>query len=261
MPIENASNRTAEAAATKEEIRILAECALAVVANRIAPCGRRTEAAMVRDLCNAMLQQNRTHQNLALSRMAANDIGTAEICEKYLPAVARMLGDRWVRDELSFVQVTHGAYRLQEVIRSYGRQYAKAGMSVPTPQAVLICVPDFEQHCLGAFLAADQFRRLGAWVQLGIGFGADEIIAAARRQDYAMIGLSAASTKSVVPLCRLVDKLQIALNRRNPIVIGGNVVNCGVDLKRETGADLVTADVARAFQCLEPAQGEKQPDA
>lgn len=260
MPTENASNRDACAPPRTAEVRALAERALAVVANRIAPSRRRTEEAMVRDLCNAMLQHGRSYQQVVLSRMAASGIGTAEIYETYLPAVARLLGERWVRDELSFIEVTHGAHRLQEAVRNYGRQYAKGGLTLPNARAVLVCVPDFEQHSLGAFMAANQFRRLGNWVQMGIGLGTEEILETVGRHDFTMIGLSAASTKSVAPMCCLIDKLRTAFQNCAPIVIGGNVVNCENDLKQVTGADLVTTDVKQAVRFCEMMRRVEEAD-
>ncbi|WP_116132298.1 B12-binding domain-containing protein [Tropicimonas sp. IMCC34043] len=246
MKSDNASSRSTQCTPSRAEIRQLAELALDIVAHKAGPPPRETEESRVRDLCNSMLHHSRCYQQIVLSRLAASGIGAAEIFERYLPAVADMLGERWVRDEITFVDVTHASIRLQEVVRHYGRQYAGEDLRLSCGQAVLMCVPRFEQHSLGAFMAANQLRRLGLVVQMGIGFSENEIIESMKHHNFSMIGLSASSQKSVAPLCRLVNNLRRSLPESVPIIIGGKVVNCGVDIQQVTGADMATIDVQDA---------------
>ncbi|MEM8571220.1 MAG: cobalamin B12-binding domain-containing protein [Pseudomonadota bacterium] len=259
MRINHAVGRPGPLSDRQSEIQALAEQALAIVADRIIAKSRPSDETYVRDLCNAFLHPNKTHQQIVLSRMSACGISSPVIYEKYLPAVAHLLGERWVRDEITFVDVTKGSHRLQDVMRVYGREYVKSGNAVQNDHTAYMCVPDFENHSVGVFMAANQLRRMGVWVQLGIGVGATDIIEAARRHDFSMIGISAASNKSVAPICGLVDKLRSSLAGPTKIVIGGNIVNCGVDLLHETGADLVTCNIRDAalhcgmIRCLKSA--------
>ena len=228
------------------EIKVLAECALAVVADRIVSLRRPTADLLERDLCNAVLHPNPGHVQVVLSRMTSLGIDAAEIFEAYLPAVCQMLGERWARDEITFVDVTNATYRLQEVARLYRRKYTSTEEAPATGMTAYKCVPAFENHCLGMFLAANELRRAGIWVQRAIGVHLDDIVAAIRKHDFDMIGISAGSYKSIAPLCTLVDKIRTALERPVRIVIGGNIVNCGLDVRQVTGADLATINVLDA---------------
>ena len=249
MP-DNVTNDTNEnlivVAQRDREIKFLAECALAVVADRIVSLRRPTADILERDLCNAVLHPNPGHVQAVLSRMTAMGIGAAEIFEDYLPAVCQLLGERWVRDEITFVDVTNATYRLQEVARLYGRKYTSTDAAPPEGKSAYMCVPAFENHCLGMFLAANELRRAGIWVQRAIGVHLDDIVAATRKHDFDMIGISAESYKSIAPLCTLVDKLRAISERHVKIVIGGNIVNCGLDVRQVTGADLATINALDA---------------
>lgn len=260
MPLNQTREDRSDALEMRQnDIQALAERALAVVAHKIGSRAAPSGKTRVRDLCNAMLHPNRVHQQLVLSRMVASGVSSTEIYEKVLPSVAHMLGERWVRDEISFVDVTQASQRLQEVIRILGAQYAKSGTAIPSAHTVYMCVPAFEDHSMGVFMAANQLRRMGVWVQLGIGVEIQDIVEAVSRHKFSMIGISAASYKSIAPLSGLIDNLRAELKRPTDIVVGGNVMNCGIDVMRETGADLVTTNVRDAarhcgiIRCVEGA--------
>ena len=78
-------------------------------------------------------------------------------------------------DTLSFSQVTIGAARLQEIVRSLGHTDVSGSVTVPLGHRILLVIPPEEDHTLGAFVAANQFRRYGLWVHLAIRQSADEV--------------------------------------------------------------------------------------
>ena len=58
-------------------------------------------------------------------------------------------------------------------------------------------IPPEEDHTLGAFVAANQFRRYGLWVHLAIGQSHDEVAETVAAQDFEMIGISGAGRRAL----------------------------------------------------------------
>jgi len=194
----------------------------------------------VEDFCEALVApSDQAHQNV-ISLLVARGVPAEQIYGKFIPAAARMLGERWVRDELGFMDVTTGAARLQNLVRAYS--CSQAPVSVPLGQSVLLVVPSFEQHTLGAFLAADAFRRAGLWVHLAIWQEPADIAAQAKTGQFGLIGISASCTKFLEPLEDFVEKARRLAAGTPPIVIGGALVNLTDELERKTGADFATND-------------------
>ena len=69
--------------------------------------------------------------------------------------------------------------------------------TIPLGHRILIAIPEGEEHTLGAFIAASQFRRYGIWVHMAIGQNADEIAQTVRNQGFDMLGISGSGRKSL----------------------------------------------------------------
>jgi len=139
-------------------IRCLAESALKILAERKQGARSGGSQDWVERLCDAVVSDSETSHQKVISSMISRGITSDDVFDVYLPAVARELGERWVRDEANFVQVTLGTGRLQTLIRE--RAGLGAGSADGTGR-VLMVLPPFEAHALGVFIAADQIRRAG----------------------------------------------------------------------------------------------------
>jgi methylmalonyl-CoA mutase cobalamin-binding subunit len=109
-------------------------------------------------------------------------------------------------------------------------------------------VPAFEDHSIGAFVAADQFRRHGLWVHMAIGLEAGELSDLAGSGRFAMIGVTSGSAKTLEPLVDLVDCLRADSQNRPPIVVGGNFVTRSKDAGKRIGADFVVRTAREAIE-------------
>lgn len=229
---------------TDMRIQTLARTAVHQLAGKLAQERSSAPGTTIDDFCDALAApSDQAHQNI-ISLLVARGVPTEQIYGKFIPAAARMLGERWVRDELGFMEVTTGAARLQNLVRAYSS--SQAPVSVPLGQSVLLVVPSFEQHTLGAFLAADGFRQAGLWVHLAIWQEARDIAAQARTGQFGLIAISASCTKHLEALGDLVDKTRRQAEVTPPIVIGGALVNLADDIESRTGADFATNDPRRA---------------
>ncbi|MEL6977509.1 MAG: hypothetical protein AAGM38_02375 [Pseudomonadota bacterium] len=249
------------------DVGSLAAAALSVLAaERCAPrdAGRDDRfAARIDALCGALTHADAAHARAHMSKLRAFGVEADEFVDRVAPAAARRLGAQWVGDQLSFAEVSIGAARLQKAVRALEdapRRAHAAGPSAPQQrgaaplgQCVLMVVPDFEQHTLGAFVAADRLRRLGLWTEVRVGLSLREIAALAATQRFAAVGLSSSSRRALDPLRRLIESLRRDAGFSGVIGVGGVVATMSDEARRSLEADIVTADAAR-FAALCEAQ-------
>ena len=108
-------------------------------------------------------------------------------------------------------------------------------------------IPPEEDHTLGAFVAASQFRRYGLWVHLAIGQSADEVAETVAAQDFEMIGISGAGRRSLDSVGRLVSTIKRRCPQCAPVVVGGNMCNLESRVLDLTGANFVTTNPRQAM--------------
>jgi methanogenic corrinoid protein MtbC1 len=230
-------------------IRFLAESALRVLAE-----ARQGELPSTRDgwverLCHSLMSESETSHHRTVSMMIANGIPSGDIIERYIPAVAKRLGEMWVRDDVSFVDVTLAAGRLQGLVRARADiNGPAAGRTIPLGQSVLLVLPEFEDHSLGAFVAADQFRRHGQWVHMAIGLSPSELLHEISERDFAMVGFTCGTEKSVDMLSELVDYLRSNGEGLPPLVVGGQAVGLVNDVANRLGVDHAVASTREAVE-------------
>jgi methylmalonyl-CoA mutase cobalamin-binding subunit len=229
-------------------IRYLVESALRSVASTSQSDQPGTRDEWVAHLAAAMVSDSETSHRAAISALVASGVSSSEVHQIYIPAVARYLGEMWVNDRASFVDVTVGSARLQALLREAGEP-AEIGLidrSIPLGQSVLMVIPPYEDHALGAFVAADQFRRHGLWVHMGIGLTRDELVDLIASSRFSLVGLTAATWTSVEQAGEFVDYIRAGLNHCPPMVIGGRAVSEPAKVERLTGVDYAVKTVREA---------------
>lgn len=185
-----------------------------------------------------------------IAALVASGISQEEVFQSYVPAAARYLGELWVSDQASFVDVTVAASRLQGVFRQQdGRASPRwPDRSVPLGQSVLVAIPEFEQHALGAFVAADNLRRHGLWVHMAIGLKNEELAELIGSQRFAMLGISIATPNAVEKTTDLIDYIRANTEHTPPIVVGGRMVEENENLVLRTGADFAVRTARDAIE-------------
>ncbi|OAN73674.1 hypothetical protein A8B78_18005 [Jannaschia sp. EhC01] len=212
------------------------------------------------DLCDAYLSDRNEDRHQIIHQMRADGISTVEIIDHVIPAVAAVLGQRWTDNAISFVEVTIGTARLQEAVRALiahglsstgtylDNDKNSAGPDrVHTPR-VLLVIPRPEHHTLGAFVAADQFRRFGYAVDIAVDQHPKEVAVTLRDRRYSMIGISIAGRRTLASSRELVDIIRATVTRVTPIVLGGSLLDTDQDLKMATGVDHVARTVRDALE-------------
>lgn len=151
---------------------------------------------------------------------------------------ARLLGDYWEEDSISFTDVTIGLSRLQQVVRTLGwKRTHPDGPDHSAPSALFAPVTN-EQHTFGLFIIEDSFRRAGwrTWMETsGID---DDVVEMVRSHWFDLVGLSASLDTSPERVMSIVVEIRKA--SRNPglfIMVGGRLFIERPELVSMVGAD------------------------
>jgi methanogenic corrinoid protein MtbC1 len=196
------------------DVKTLAEKALVKIA------GQSTRKNGV--LCSSLLDQfsaslldpmDGAHCD-TVAQMTANGISATDIIDLYIPESARQIGDLWVSDQCSFVDVSVAASRLQRLLRSVARRFDATVFLDQPPQRVLIVVPEGEQHSLGGALVVNQMQRAGIGAEITLGTSLETLRALVAKTPYALVGLSVGSEKTLDRIGTLIDA--IIAEKRHP---------------------------------------------
>jgi methylmalonyl-CoA mutase cobalamin-binding subunit len=193
-------------------------------------------------LLQLLLRNDGFDPSALLADMVARRLDVATVACSYVPEAARLLGEWWLADKVSFVDVTVGTERLHALVREVDGQLDHA-TQVIGPSA-LILVAEAEQHTLGAFVLALQLRAAGLSAMVRVAPGSSELtqLMAANRFDLALVsvGCSAALSSGI----GLVRMLRHITGGGMAIYVGGSIPISDERLVSETGADRALRDVS-----------------
>ena len=175
---------------------------------------------------------------------ASSSLDMAEI---YVPRTAELLGTGWTCDELDFGQVSIASARLQSMLRQLEEGWAapSAGRDAHCP-AMVVGVPDGEQHTLGATVLAGQLRHRGMSVHLDITLDHASLASALQSQRFVGIFLSVSGARHLES-CRHMVEMCRKQGQGTPVIIGGTILEHQNDITDLTGCDLATSDMVDAL--------------
>jgi len=190
-----------------------------------------------------------------IAELQAGGVAVESIYLDLLAPTARALGEMWVDDECTFVDVTLGVSRLQLVLRDLSQMFVRdRAESALAGRVLLACMPG-EQHSLGLFMVAEFFIRDGWGVRVGPPLAEHDLLADVRSSWYDVVGFSVSCDSRIDQLKREIGRVRKA--SRNPrllVMAGGNAFNVQPDLVARVGADAsaVNAELApeRARQLM-----------
>ncbi len=231
-------------------IRFLVESALRTLNSKVVAAQPRTRDQWIGRLCQALMSETDGEYQAVINALIATGVDPEDVYQSYVPSAARFLGELWVSDRASFVDVTIGASRLQSLFRGSDLDVASrlADRSIPLGQSVLMVIPEYEQHALGAFVIADNLRRHGLWVHMAIGLKDSELADLIRSSRFGMIGISVATRATVEKTTNLVDYIRSQVDYLPPVVIGGRVVDEDETAVMRTGADFAVRTAREAIE-------------
>jgi MerR family transcriptional regulator, light-induced transcriptional regulator len=188
------------------------------------------------------------HREVAAQMLSAG-VPAAEICDLYVPAVARCLGDEWSDDTMSFAEVSIGASRLQALLRDVALDPWQDPAD-DRSQIALMVLAD-ENHTLGAMVLTGQLRRQGASVRLVLDRSQIEMSRLARGGDFDAVLVSVALADDVSAVKRMITMLRELTGSGTLFVVGGGILEIGPERVCEnTGADHATSDPRAVLELI-----------
>lgn len=194
-----------------------------------------------------------------LESMADRRLSAETVALRYVPEAARCLGEQWLADEISFVDVTVCTERLHGLVRQMDEDLVDTGR-ILGPSA-LVLVAEAEQHTLGAFVLALQLRAAGFSAVVRVAPVASELtqLLSANRFDLALVSLGCSA--ALESGAGLVRTLKLLSKGEMCIFVGGSIPVSDDRLLAATGADRALRDVSALLAeyeaCLEGRELER----
>lgn len=172
------------------------------------------------------------------------------LADVYIPEAARQMGDAWLNDRLSWMDVSIATARLQSLLREIGAAWIADQADDFGRGVVLLLVPQGEQHTLGPMVAMGQLRRLGISVCLRFAPSHRELSNLLDEKQFNAILISVATEERVKSATILVRFLRSIGKKLPPLVVGGPIVHEKPQLMSCIGADYSCIDIFTAMEAI-----------
>ncbi|MCL3883073.1 cobalamin-dependent protein [Marivita sp. GX14005] len=182
-------------------------------------------------------------------RMLDSGIPAEMICEQFIPDVARLLGQGWCEDDITFTTVTIGSSRLQRILREIGSGKSDdCNGPIDAPEtSVLLLMSHDADHTLGVMVLASKLRRAGISVKLSIGETTAALLDTMNSTRFGAIFMSACVEGDLPALRDLVGEIRKFETPTPPIVLGGQIVTQDNHSLDVAGVDKITNDLDQAL--------------
>ena len=229
-----------------EHVDAFASTVISLLRNRQAVSPEGLRQFVLDHLVRAVQSHSEFSADAVLDELQGYRLTPDSIIDQYVPAAARVMGEQWEADQISFSDVTIGALRLQALL-SEASVLTRIDTSGPANTLfAMVIIPQNEQHFLGASVVAGQLRRMGCEVAMSFDedFGVLNGRLIVEAPDLIMITCARRETlESVKQTVQLIRK---ALKDRPVIALGGAIEASARAVREQTGVDIVTNSTAEA---------------
>ena len=169
---------------------------------------------------------------------------TAEVMiADLLPGAARYLGWMWETDACTFVEVTYGLSRLQQMLHRCAPQLRVGQDRFGAGRRALLTTMPGEQHSFGLCVVEEWFRNAGWTVETERPKTATDLSRAVHVRGFDVVGLSISADRSAGQINSLIRTLRRnACNPHMKVVVGGCVIARRPDIARSVSADIVASE-------------------
>jgi methanogenic corrinoid protein MtbC1 len=176
-----------------------------------------------------------------------------------LAPVARWMGEEWKEDRLSFIEVSMGLWRLQEVLRhiSAGTSRDPGGQGT----ALFAAMPG-DQHSFGTAMVHECFVIAGWDAELILEATRQQLVEAVATSRIDLIGLTISSDCPVERIASLIRAVRsVSMNPNLCVMIGGRLPMENPNLVALAGADATAATAPAAVKLANRIVGANQMSA
>ena len=195
-----------------------------------------------------------------IDALRAEGLSIEAVMLQLMTPAARRLGDLWLDDKLSFLDVTAGLGRLQGVMRALGPDFDGDMPGQIHGKKILLAPASGEQHIFGLSVVAAFFRRAGWDVTFEPRIAFEDLLILVRAERFTAIGLSVANDRFLTAFPGQVEALRRAsLNENVTLLAGGPAFLQDPELHKRVGVDAVACDATEAVQMAEALSGQTAP--
>lgn len=197
-----------------------------------------------------------------VEEVMARGVPVDAILVDLLAPTARLLGEWWEDDRCTFVDVTMGLWRLQEVVHEIaGRAPAERLRTLGGRRALFSATPG-DQHDFGTVVIDELFRHDGWMTERPTGADASELVRLVGGTWFDLVGLTVSCNSHLGPLTSLIAALRnVSRNPRLCVMVGGRVFGDDPALALRVGADATACDaklaVTMAAEMIRTREGER----
>lgn len=217
------------------EHHVIPRLMLAHAGAEATPCGparRVPTEEEVRELARRSLSPEFPQTLEYVEEMVRDGLSLESAHIDLIAPAARLLGDDWLKDERSFVDVTVGLATLHQLVNAL--RASGPGPMLTRGTVALVTAP-LEQHTLGIHMLGELVRAAGWGAYVWPTPSEDELVDLVTEQSITLVGISVSCDDLLVPLATLVGKLKKAgKNPQMAIMLGGAIDL--VEPAREMGA-------------------------
>lgn len=210
----------------------------------------RVSAKRLGEFCDVLLQPLPEQALAFIAALQAQGVSPQAIRYGYIAGAARLLGDRWDRNKVSFMDVTVATghlYALMRAVKPDPQEHPGTHHGVRS--ALFAAVPG-ETHTLGITLASDTFRNHGWAIDLRISDDHDSLVRLVEKTRPAVIGLSLSTRERMADLIRLVLALRIVVPHAT-IGVAPGLEMSDAEIRDIVDIDLVFRDARHALADLD----------
>ena len=172
------------------------------------------------------------------------------ILDSYLPTIAKQLGDAWVADEISFSDVTIALGKIQFLNSKFEPLYISCINSEYYKTKTLVIIPKGEDHTYGGIAATRKLRGMGIDAFLIFEFKKNELENLLFERNYDFIGISSANNFMIEKVNHLSTKISDIVEKKTPVVLGGNLVNTYKQTNGKLKVDFITQNLEEILNQL-----------
>ncbi len=194
-----------------------------------------------------------------VDELRAAGVSLTSVYIDLLAATARLLGEMWEQDRVSFLDVTVGLCTLHQVLFRLGPDLPEEPSGGAGTGRVLLAPVPGETHVFGALIVARFFARAGwrTWTELD----ADEarLSGLIAEHGFDVVGLSLSCDREAEELRGMIGRLRDAAGPRRPqIFVGGHAIERRPDLVEAIGADATSPDPVEAVAIASAGLGRRE---
>jgi len=217
---------------------------------RVKPDAKWAQESSIHEFTDRCIDSSEDLLEQRVVALLDQDVSIENVYEHLLGPVARELGDRWLSDDISFVDVYMGVLHLQNIVLSMQRTLVTDNKASYSVSAILSATPG-DQHTFGVQMAADLLARRGWEVVNLSGLDTQELASRVAVTDCNVVYLSLYVDAEFQALQSTIQRIRMATEDRDiTVVVTGDYFMRNPDHWIASGADLFCKNTEETVQSV-----------